>query len=554
MSERVTITNNLPKPLLAVIMILCLVGITFVSGHLNEERGKMSPTYVEPLHDAPAMLSLATEAFGGFRGVIATYLWHRANDMQQAKKYPEQMQLSKWITQIQPHVPQAWSNRAWNLGYNIASEFPDPETRWAYIYSSIKMLRDEGIRYNPTEPLIYDTLAYFFEHKIGHNLDDFHRYYKIQWMQLMINVLWESEKASHDAMGVPDFEALINPNPNDAALLERVRRLRQVFGMDPREMKAIHMRYGIARDYKGEIMRDAEGNPIHCLDWRMAETHSLYWASLGLKRCSLTPGRSKELHRLERKVYVAMMYTFQRGKINADSGRMRDPASFAYESLSSPNLNAAGTTHQAYLDIINLAQKSRDWHVTEGTSEIGHVHFLRRVIEWMYFYNREEEALEWLKVAIKRYSEDKQKTGGRELIKLFDGYDPETDTYNLEDIVMSKVKEDRARGSDSMTIALLSGVLNKHFIYLAEGNEEEAGKYLDMAKDVHGKYMKKFEKSKTRMSIPPLDEIRIGRLQDILMHESPQVAAAIRQALGQPADWFPIKLNPETQGPPPEGQ
>ena len=48
MSERISITNNLPKPLLAVIMILCLVGISFISGDLNEERGKMSPTYVEP--------------------------------------------------------------------------------------------------------------------------------------------------------------------------------------------------------------------------------------------------------------------------------------------------------------------------------------------------------------------------------------------------------------------------------------------------------------------------------------------------------------------------
>ncbi len=553
MSERITIPNNLPKPLLAVIMALCLLGVAFVSGHLNKERGKMSPTYVEPLHDAPPMLSLASEAFGGFRGVISTYLWHRSNDMQQAKKYPEQMQLNEWITQIQPHVPQAWSNRAWNLGYNIASEFPDPETRWNYIYSSVKMLRDDGIRYNPTEPLVYDTLAYFFEHKIGHNLDDFHRYYKFQWLRMMINVLWESEAASHAAKGVPDFDAFINPNPNDAALLERVRRLRQEFGLDPREMKAIHRRYGIARDYKGEIMKDAQGNPINCLDWRMAETHSLYWASLGLKRCSLTPGRSKELHRLERKVYVAMMYTFQRGKMNTDSGRLRDFGSFSSENLSAPNLDAAGTTHQAYMDIIKLAQESRDWHVTEGTSEIGHVHFLRRVIQWMYFFNREEEALEWLKLAVKIYSEDKQKSGGRELIKLFEGYDPETETYNLEDIVMAKVKEDRTRGSDSMTAALLVGTFNKHFLYLAEGNEEEASKYFDMAKEVHTAYQKKFEKSQTRMGIAEFDTIRMRRLQDFLQFQNSQVANAVRAALGKPADWLPFP-NPEAQGPPPGGE
>ena len=68
------------------------------------------------------------------------------------------------------------------MAYNISRNYEDPEIRWKYIHDAVKLLRDEGIKYNPQEPLVYDQLAYLFEHKIGHNMDDHHRYYKFRWM------------------------------------------------------------------------------------------------------------------------------------------------------------------------------------------------------------------------------------------------------------------------------------------------------------------------------------------------------------------------------------
>ena len=68
-----------------------------VQSKLNNQRGELSPTYLENLQDAPPMLALTTQALGGFRGLISSYLWLRANEMQLKKKYQEQMQLSEWL-------------------------------------------------------------------------------------------------------------------------------------------------------------------------------------------------------------------------------------------------------------------------------------------------------------------------------------------------------------------------------------------------------------------------------------------------------------------------
>ena len=46
----------------------------------------------------------------------------------------------------------------------------------------LELLRDDGLRYNPNETLIYRELAWFFQHKMGANLDDGHAYYKRQWL------------------------------------------------------------------------------------------------------------------------------------------------------------------------------------------------------------------------------------------------------------------------------------------------------------------------------------------------------------------------------------
>ena len=230
---------------------------------------------------------------------------------------------------------------------------------------------------------------------------------------------------------------------------------------------------------------------------------------------------------------IRLQYHFSKGM---------DPFS-VYSSgfISAPNLDSAGAVHKAYVDMIKRAQETRTIHYTGGTSEMGHIHFLRRLMEWLYFYNREKEAMEWLKVAIELYPEK---------MSYFPGYNSETKTYSLDDIVFDNLKDDVQRGSDSKTQALLWGVFTKHFFHLADGDLERADNYYDMAKQIHDHYTEKFKNSPERMGIAPLEEYRITRLRAFLMEEESVVAGALRTRLGLGKDEMPEI--PQVQGPQPQ--
>jgi hypothetical protein len=91
----------------------------------------------------------------------------RANDLQQDDKFFEAAQLADWITDLEPHFSQVWLFQAWNMAYNISIKFKDFPDRWRWVERGIELLRDDGLRYNPDDVLIYRELAWFFQHKMG---------------------------------------------------------------------------------------------------------------------------------------------------------------------------------------------------------------------------------------------------------------------------------------------------------------------------------------------------------------------------------------------------
>ena len=87
------------------------------------------------------------------------------NDLQEDEKFFEMVQLSDWITKLEPHFVQVWIMQGWNMAYNISVKFKDPEDRWRWVERGIAMLRDEGLKYNPDETLIYRELSWFYQQK-----------------------------------------------------------------------------------------------------------------------------------------------------------------------------------------------------------------------------------------------------------------------------------------------------------------------------------------------------------------------------------------------------
>jgi hypothetical protein len=268
------------KLLLLTLSALLLAGSGYMQRALNRERSALGLTRAEPLENAPPILAFTTVALGGFRGLIANALWIRANELQLEDKYFEQVQLSSWISKLEPHFTQVWLVQAWNMAYNISVKFRAPEDRWRWVQRGIELLRDEGLKYNPKEALIYRELAWFYQHKMGQNLDDAHLYYKYVWAAIMTN-----------AMGgiKPNYEVLLNPKTD--ADRAHVSILRDQLKMDPAMMKKTDDLYGP-------------------LEWRLPEATAMYWATVGLEKSN-----TKDQTTLRRVIYQCSQVSVLRGRI-----------------------------------------------------------------------------------------------------------------------------------------------------------------------------------------------------------------------------------------------
>src|SRR5437762_13726719 len=277
--------SRLKKVLLLALAAALLTGVSQVQKALNRERDRLDLTRVQLLENAPPVLAFTTVALGGFRGLISNAIWIRASDLQDEDKFFEMAQLADWITKLEPHFVQVWLVQAWKMAYSSSVKCKDFPDRWRWVSRGLELLRDQGLHYNPDETLIYRELAWFFQHKLGQNLDDANMYYKQQWANEMARV-FDKKK--------PDLEELIHSQTEDQK--QRRELLITKFKMDPEFMKEVNERYG----------------PV---EWRLPESHAIYWAALGLKRAQSNPGKipkKDDLITLRRVIYQSIQTSFQR--------------------------------------------------------------------------------------------------------------------------------------------------------------------------------------------------------------------------------------------------
>jgi hypothetical protein len=346
--------NRLYKPGLLLLAVLLVLVSATCQRVMNRQRADLGLTRLTPLENAPPMLAFTTVALGGFRGLIANALWIRANDLQQEDKFFEQVQLSSWITKLEPHFTQVWLVQGWNMAYNISVKLPDPYDRWRWVQRGIELLRDEGLKYNPKEALIYRELAWFYQHKIGQNLDDAHLIYKFELAHEMQNVL---------GGGRPNFDELLNPQTDDVRA--RVKLLREKYKMDPAIMKEADTAYG----------------PF---DWRLPEASAMYWAHVGLKNSS-----NKDLTTLRRVIYQCSHMLVMRGRIILE----RQDGSYVF----GPDLNKIAQANEGYEKM--LAEEKEKPIVVERAQR----NFIRECVYLLYSHNRVAEANKWMTVLKQKY-------------------------------------------------------------------------------------------------------------------------------------------------------
>ena len=482
---------RLKKILLVVLAVLLLFGVAQVQNAMNRDRDRLGLTHAEALENAPPVLAFTTVALGGFRGLISNLLWIRAAELQEEDKFFEMMQLADWITKLEPHFPQVWVFQAWNMAYNISVKFKDFPDRWRWLNGGIELLRDEGLKYNPNDVLIYRELAWFFQHKVGANLDDANVYYKIQWANQMSEAFGKSATSN--------FEDLIHPQT--AEQTNRAAVLRNKFKMDPQFIKDVDERFGP-------------------LEWRLPEAHAIYWAALGLDEAKKHPSKVNpdDLMQLRRVIYQTMQLSFQRGRLEAN------PLTKSFDF--GPNLDIIPNVSKSYEDqMLEDPEK-------KNQMETGHRNFLLQAVYTLYVYNRMTDAVKWFKYVSEKYP---NKT-------IIDG---DTNSYprnvTLEQFAVSCVQTDITETSRDRVKAAIEGLLRNAYVNLAlDRDDRYAGFYL-LAQKTWNVYDGKIgSERKPAIGLPPLKDITrqiLDKLLDVENGIPPETRAVLRTKL---------KMEPET--------
>ncbi|MBL7077054.1 MAG: hypothetical protein ISS31_06255 [Kiritimatiellae bacterium] len=269
--------NRTGIPLLAAAVLLLMVAGMFHTPLLNARRQSLPG--LAPLTDAPPVVVFTTVVLGGFRGVIADALWLRASYLQEDGRYLELVQLADWVTKLEPRTTDIWAFHAWNMAYNVSVMMPIAEDRWRWVQQGIRLLRDEGIRYNPSDPRIYHELGWIFQHKLGGDSDRLHAYYKKQWSAYVAARLGPKGRVNYDILAM-------EPGLRD--------RIRDELGLDVERMQIVDAIYGP-------------------LDWRVPQSHAVYWAYRGLE----VAGNEGFLS-CSRMIYQSMAELFLWGKMSWD--------------------------------------------------------------------------------------------------------------------------------------------------------------------------------------------------------------------------------------------
>jgi hypothetical protein len=474
------------KPALVALALALLCTVAFTQRHLNGQRERMGLTRIDPLENAPPVLAFTTVALGGFRGLIANALWVRLGDLQEQDKYFEMVQLADWITKLQPHFATIWVHLAWNMSYNISIKFNDPRDRWPWVLRGIELLRDDGLRFNPNEPLIYRELAWHFQHKLGANLDDAHNYYKFIWAREMTTFL---------GAGRPNFAELLNPQTEEAQ--KRVQLMREKFKMDPQWMKEVDDRYGP-------------------LEWRLPEASAIYWAVVGLEKTKAMELKKEDLITLRRVIFQSMQLAFHRGRIIF-------PNKVDQEFITAPNLDVLPQTNKAYEEMMEQEPDKRD-HL--GTA---HKNFLKTAIYFLYSYNQMTKANEWLQYLREKYP----------------AAVPANQT--LDEYALERLTEDSNETSNDRIKALLEGLLSSAYVNLAIDEEDQAAGYERFARLIWNRFQKEIgTQSEKRVGLPPLDVMK-QEIRDQLLHPEsgldPQLQNQLRTKLNLPAAPEPAATN-----------
>jgi hypothetical protein len=384
---------------------------------------------------------------------------------------------------LEPHFVAVWTVQAWNMAYNISVKFKDPQDRWQWVNRGINLLRDEAIPINPREPLLYRELAWLFQHKIGQNLDDAQMLYKLRLAQEMQPVLG----------GRPNFDALINPKTD--ADKEKVRKLKEVYKMEPKLIKEVDDEYG----------------PF---DWRLPDAHAIYWAELGRRESKSNP---KDQETLRRVIYQSMQAACIRGGALDKSVTNVTEHNF----MLWPNLDLVPKANETYIKLID----EEEGQMLKNNARNAHKNFLKQIVYLLYEDNRMKDANYWFNYLKTTYT---------------NAFVLRQANISLDDYCLGQIMTDNSETDMNKVTDSISAMFHRAFLSLIADEEDRYENYEAMTKRIFDHYREKIgDISKQRLQLHSLAEMRDRVLRIELDPQndmmSPEDKAILRTRLNLPA-------------------
>ena len=493
------------------VMVVLLCALSLLQGRMNAVRAEYHLTDTKPLENAPPVVAFSSVALGGFRGLLADFLWLRVNKKQDEGKYYEMVQLADWIVKLQPRYTGAHAFLGWNMAYNISVTFTNFEDRWRWVKRGIELIRDEAMEYNPGDPELYRQLGWIYEHKMGKDMDDANRYYRTQFAQEMIR-LFSDYNAEWEKLD----KAPLNETKLYATLDDKADDFRQILAANNLDFNRFEILFRekavIPEDYNGVNLREAFDelgitetvelcmrhrwmlykyrlDPVimmECndkygdLDWRLPEAHAIYWAERGRREYFEESQIFKRLS-CDRMIFQSLNAAFQTGKLLYLKGDIRT-------LQMTPNFSVADAADAYYRQVL------RDY---PDNKNIGpYTNFLVDAIVRLYIFGYKKKAARWFKWA-KEFNPIR--------------FPPEAE---LEEFVTKELAEDMREASQQQAQAGIQSYLLQAYNYLAYATDEESDEYKSYealtltAKQLYDHYVKFIGDTALRRGMPPFNEMR----------------------------------------------
>ncbi|HOK95460.1 MAG TPA: hypothetical protein PK052_04555 [Anaerohalosphaeraceae bacterium] len=516
---------------------------------LQQAREKMGLVANPSLENAPPSLAFATVAMGAFRGLIVDILWMRADTLKQEGKFFDARQLAEWITALQPRFAAVWDFHAWNMAYNISVAIPNtqPEERWRWVKNGYELLRDRAIVLNPRSILLYRSLAWIFQHKIGDISDDCHRYYKRELALSMRSLLGENptNETFQRLASAPKTLDEVLTDPAAARLIAELQQADSAFAdaklLIPnyltlrrtparfkkeafdvidryRSTEALRTFDTFARswqlrnewkfdiDFMMELNRTYgpssidDPNERMPLNWEHPAAHAIYWAALGLK----VAGRPEE-YRIDEKntdriVFHSLQMLYRTGKVVLYDVPNQPPSVYLL-----PDLRMFESCDQLWKKVIEKYES-----LEKGNPKAvrgGHKNFLENAVLMFYQAGHQRKAEQIYRRLQKEHLIDES------------GYTRTEYTGSLMNFLRIRLKSELEGISiNDATEFILSVLREGYFRYALHDDDEAAGRE-NMAQEIYSIYQQQMGQAEPgRVGLPPMGFLRyqafIGFLND----------------------------------------